>query len=72
MPSALVDRGGFGDWEAKGALGADRRAAAELERRLAKLRATPFHPDDVTRALDEIMRSEARRHGLDDLPAVGQ
>lgn len=69
MPSPLVDRGAYADWEAKGAVPADRRATAEVARRLAEPRPEPL-PDDVAAALDEIMRGEGRRHGLDELPRL--
>ena len=69
LPSGLVDRGAYSDWEATGSLPADRRAVAEVERRLALSRPEPL--DEGTRdALDEIMRVEARRHGLAELPTV--
>ncbi len=67
VPSPLVARDTYGDWEARGAPWAHVEAAKEVERRLAK---SPPHPPnpDLARALDEIMLREARAAGLSQLP----
>ena len=69
VASPLVARDTYGDWEARGAPRADEVAAKEVERRLSK---SPPRPPaaDVTPALDEIMRREARAAGLSELPAI--
>ncbi|MBI2894217.1 MAG: trimethylamine methyltransferase family protein [Deltaproteobacteria bacterium] len=67
VPSPLVDRQTYGDWETSGALSADRRAADELERRLGTAACEPL-PPDIQRALDEIMQAELQRVGLKSLP----
>ena len=69
VPSPLVARDTYGDWEARGAPWADEVAAKEVERRLAKCPPRP-PADDVIRALDEIMQREARAAGLSELPAI--
>jgi trimethylamine--corrinoid protein Co-methyltransferase len=69
VPSPLVARDTYGDWEARGAPWAHEEAAREVGRRLSKC--PPRLPaEGVTRALDEIMRREARAAGLSDLPAA--
>jgi trimethylamine--corrinoid protein Co-methyltransferase len=70
LPSPLVDRGTYADWERSGAASAEERAPAEVARRLAAARSEPL-PAEVAAALDEIMSAEARRHGLSALPGVG-
>ncbi len=69
VPSPAVARDTYGDWEARGAPRADEVAAKEVERRLSKSPPVP-PPADVVRALDEIMRREARAAGLPELPAA--
>jgi len=62
MPSILVDRQSYGDWEAKGATSALDRAREEVARRLE--RATiPAPAPKVEAALREIMQREAARVG---------
>jgi trimethylamine--corrinoid protein Co-methyltransferase len=67
VPSAVVDRDTYGDWEQKGAKWAHERASAEVTRLLEKTEVPPL-PDTVDAALGEIMFAEARRAGLDALP----
>lgn len=69
VPSPLVARDTYGDWEARGAPWAHDEAAKEVERRLTKCPPRPPAPD-VASALDEIMRREVRAAGLSELPAV--
>ena len=69
VPSRLVARDTYGDWEARGAPWAHEEAAKEVERRLSKCPPRPPSPD-VTHALDEIMRHEARAAGLSELPSL--
>jgi trimethylamine--corrinoid protein Co-methyltransferase len=68
VPSPLVTRDTYGDWESRGAPWAHEAAAKEVDRRLAK--SPPRPPSaDIARALDEIMLREARSAGLSALPA---
>jgi len=67
VPSPLVDRDTYLDWEIKGSRWAHQRAADEVERRLERSDVPPLAPD-IEAALSEIMFAEAKRHGLDALP----
>ncbi len=69
VPSGLVARDTYGDWEARGAPWAHEEAAKEVERRLSKCPPRPPSPD-VTHALDGIMRHEVRAAGLSELPSL--
>lgn len=62
MPSRLIDRGSYGDWENAGAATAEDRARDEVQRLLAKSAIPPL-PNDTERALDEIMNREFERIG---------
>jgi trimethylamine--corrinoid protein Co-methyltransferase len=69
VPSRVVDRASYGDWEAGGGKSSKARAAAEVERVLREATPTPL-PADTTAALDEIMHREAAAWNLPKLPAV--
>ena len=68
VPSSLVDRDSYGDWVAAGARTALERAAGEVERRLAT--AAPPLDSDLAAELAGIVAAEARRFGVQRLPAV--
>lgn len=68
IPSAVIDRQTYGDWEGAGAKTAAERARAEVERLLAR-EAEPGLAPDAAAALRGIMTAEARRFGLSVLPA---
>jgi trimethylamine---corrinoid protein Co-methyltransferase len=68
VPSPLVDRQTYGDWESAGAKWAHERARAEVVRRLAA--APPPLDPAVGEALDAIMLAEARRFGVADPRAL--
>jgi trimethylamine--corrinoid protein Co-methyltransferase len=68
VPSPVVDRMTYGDWEAGGATWAHERARDEVARRLAKP-APPLEPA-VGAALDAIMLEEAERFGAPDPRAL--
>lgn len=68
VPSSLVVRDTYGDWEARGAEYAHQSATAEVARRLAKAAVPPL-PADVSRTLDGIMSHEAGRYGMGQLPS---
>ena len=67
IPSVLVDRDTYLDWETKGAKWAHQRAAEKVARRLERIDVPALDPS-VDGALGEIMFAEAKRHGLDALP----
>ena len=67
VPSPLVARDTYGDWETRGAPWAHEAAAGEVDRRLAKSPPRPPGPG-IGSALDEIMFREARSAGLSKLP----
>jgi len=67
MTSRVIDRGGWGDWEAGGARTADMRARDEVERILSKDAGSTLD-DDRHALLREIMTAEAHAVGLDQLP----
>lgn len=68
MPSKLIDRGSYGDWEAAGALTAEDRAKAEVERILSKSAIPPLAAE-VDAAIDEIMNREFERFGATPVSA---
>lgn len=67
IPSAVIDRQTYGDWEASGARTAEERARAEVERLLAR-EAEPALPPEILAALREVMAGEARRFGWQVMP----
>lgn len=62
MPSRVLDRETYGDWEAAGARSADQRAEAEVGRLLAEEKPDVL-PAATLDALREVMRAEGRRFG---------
>jgi trimethylamine--corrinoid protein Co-methyltransferase len=65
VPSTLIDRRSYGDWEAAGARSAPDRAAAEVERILA-LETEPALPPPTLAALREIIRAEGKGFGWEE------
>lgn len=63
LPSAVIDRATYGDWEAAGARSAEERAREELKRLLAR-DAEPAIPDATRTALWEVIASDGRRLGF--------
>jgi trimethylamine--corrinoid protein Co-methyltransferase len=63
VPSAVVDRQTYGEWEAGGGSWAHERARAEVARRLAAPLPAPLDPA-VAEALDAIILAEAERFGV--------
>jgi trimethylamine--corrinoid protein Co-methyltransferase len=63
VPSAVVDRQTYGDWESAGGAWAHERARAEVARRLAAAPPPPLDPA-VGAALDAIILAEAERFGV--------
>lgn len=69
LPSKLIDRATYDDWEAAGASDALARAAGEVREILSRGNPAPL-PEDVKGELDGRMRAEARRLGIEELPDV--
>ncbi len=70
VPDGIVDRGTLEEWRQKGRKDAAQRASE----RVGKILQThiPERLDEKTvAALQELMRCEARRHGLQELPPMG-
>jgi trimethylamine--corrinoid protein Co-methyltransferase len=67
IPSPVIDRQTYGDWEAAGARTAPERARAEVERLLAR-EVLPVLSPATLAALREVMAGEARRLGWEGLP----
>ena len=66
IPSALIDRTSFADWEAGGRMTSWDRARADVVRRGASI-GSPASPE-LAAERDAIMRAELRRLGMDELP----
>ncbi len=67
VPSAVIDRRTYGDWESAGARTAQERAAAEVERLLAPVTEPAISPATAAE-LRRIMTAESRRFGGGELP----
>ena len=67
VPSALIDRATWGDWQRAGGRWAHERAAEEVARRLADARFEPL-PAAVAAELAGIAAAEGRRWGAASLP----
>jgi trimethylamine--corrinoid protein Co-methyltransferase len=67
-PGPVIERANRARWEAEGASTLGERAHAEVGRRLAAWE-PPRLAAAVTAAIEEIMAREARRHGMERLPA---
>jgi trimethylamine:corrinoid methyltransferase-like protein len=67
VPSVVIDRDTWADWESKGSLDATARAHAEVTRRLAGVAGDGI-PEPWEAELERIMQSEARRYGMATLP----
>jgi trimethylamine---corrinoid protein Co-methyltransferase len=71
VPSAVIDRHTWADWEANGSRSAAERAREEVARRLSREAGSPA-PGALAAELDGIMGSEAARFGMDRLPAAAR
>ncbi len=67
LPSALVDRDTYHDWERLGARWAHERASDEVAARLAKADVPALAPE-VGKELERIMLAELGRFGVQELP----
>ena len=68
FPGAVIDRANRARWMSEGSLTLGDRARAEVTRLLGTWQPSPLG-DDVKAELDRLMTAEARRHGMDALPA---
>ncbi len=66
-PSAVVDRGSYGDWEKTGKKTAADRAHARVEELLSRPKLSMAASGLVDR-LEKIMKADAQKHGLAALP----
>jgi len=67
-PGLVIDRQPRELWEREGSKDAYHHARAQVDRILSTHRPEPL-AEDTLRALGEIMSADARRHGMDRLPA---
>ena len=67
FPGAVVDRANRSRWTEEGSLTLGERAHREVNKHLAAYAPSGL-PDDIKRALSELMEEEARRYGMDTLP----
>ena len=68
FPGAVIDRANRSRWQEEGSRTLQERAQAEIARHLDEYEPSRL-PDDVKTELTRLMAAEARRHGLDTLPA---
>jgi trimethylamine--corrinoid protein Co-methyltransferase len=69
IPSRLIERRSYDQWEAGGAGDAVTAAAGEVRTIVARGNPAPL-PDDLRRELDALIAADARRLGIDALPSV--
>jgi len=70
VPSAVIDRLTYGDWESAGGRTAEERARDEVERLLAR-EVEPVLSSSSSAELERIMTKEVRRFGMETLPVTG-
>jgi trimethylamine--corrinoid protein Co-methyltransferase len=68
-PSDLIDRSNRDDWAKSGSTTTDLRAKEKVRKILSKHEPEPL-PDDIRCELRRIMEADARKYGLERLPAV--
>jgi len=71
FPGPAIDRASHSRWLEEGSTTLGQRAAVEVDRLVADAPPPPL-TDDVAEALDELMLSAIRRHGLDALPEAAR
>ena len=69
MPSELIDRSNRDDWIKAGRTTAQSRAKDRVQRILSEHVPEPL-PEDVTQELRRIMETDAKKYGLETLPAI--
>jgi len=67
QPGSVIDRDNKDVWLEKGATTAEERAHQEVERILASHKPLSL-PEKIDRELVRIMKREANRHGMEQLP----
>jgi trimethylamine--corrinoid protein Co-methyltransferase len=67
FPGAVIDRANRSRWREEGRLTLRERARREIDKHLASYEPSRL-PDDRKAALTELMKTEARRYGMDRLP----
>ncbi len=71
FPGVVIDRANRARWLQDGRLTLRERAAREVERLIDRY--TPSRlPDEAKSALSRLMLREARRHGMQNLPAAAE
>jgi trimethylamine--corrinoid protein Co-methyltransferase len=68
FPGPTINRANLSRWREEGSLTLGQRANAEVKRLLAAYKPSRL-PDKVKLELTRLMEAEARRHGMDTLPA---
>lgn len=68
MPSTIIDRDSYGEWEKQGSMSIAQRAAFDVEKRLANTDPAPMDAERLTR-LQDIITAEMVRCGRSQLPA---
>ena len=68
MPGPVVDRANLSRWQEEGAVTLGERAHREVERLVREAEPTRL-PESVRADLTRLMEAEARRHGMERLPA---
>ena len=69
IPSRLIERRSYDQWEASGALRSEAVAAAEVARILARGNPAPL-PEDRQRELEALISADARRLGFAAIPTA--
>jgi trimethylamine--corrinoid protein Co-methyltransferase len=68
FPGAVIDRANRERWREEGALTLKRRAQREVSRIVAESKPSRL-PEETKQELTRLMRREARRYGMEALPA---
>ena len=69
FPGPVVNRGSYGEWEGRGAPDAFEVAAEQVEKIVARGNPAPL-PEEVQGELNKLIKGEARRLGINDLPLI--
>ena len=70
IPSDIVDRSNRDEWVKNGATSAQVRAKKYVKRILSEHTPEPL-PEDVTKELRQIIVTDAKKYGLDQVPSIG-
>lgn len=69
FPGPTIDRGTLGEWEQSGRFTAAQRAHQQVEKILAEAKAK-LPKDEVTKELEKIILADAKKCGMEQLPAA--